>query len=119
MGLSPTATMKQIGKDWRALSQNEQEDWALKAEVYNKGNNSKPVNSQAPKKSTGTDKRRQDAPVEKRKPLNGYTLYMKERNSELKSSELPHREKFGQIAKEWRKLKVEEKSSWNKRAEVF
>lgn len=56
------------------------------------------------------------APQRKKKKLNGYNLFMRERMSVLKETVTDSNKRMSQISDEWKKLSVTEKTDWKGKA---
>jgi hypothetical protein len=55
----------------------------------------------------------------KKKKLNGYNLYMRERMLQLKDSQVDSNTRMKQISDEWKKLLPEQKDSWKVKADAL
>ena len=54
--------------------------------------------------------------IHKKKRVNGYNLFMKERMTQLKETDLDSNHRMTQISEEWNKLTPEEKETWKQKA---
>ena len=123
--LKPSMVVAELGKRWKALTDDEQTEWKGKATEINLTQDSastdKKVEKKVEKKSAKSDSDKSDSD-KKPKKKNGYILFGNQVRHEIKQrliDELPEGDKLkpgqlmSEIAKAWKALSDEEKALWD------
>jgi hypothetical protein len=127
--LKPSMVVAELGKRWKALTDDEQAEWKGKATEINLTQDSgstdkkveKKVEKKSEKKSAKSDSDKSDSD-KKPKKKNGYILFGNQVRHEIKQrliDELPEGDKLkpgqlmSEIAKAWKALSDEDKALWD------